>query len=768
MKPGYGPVVLLCSRRPVAHVADASPVNWSHAFSVVLEKHGYCDTRLWEYDDFRRALSSGEQPGAIFVGPCRDAGLAREDIELLQSFECPLFVEAQALSPSAARHLGIARRPAGAARTIVARSAYFEPVTTALCGLMQSTPAGAVAALPAGRVTTRYEPPDPRVFAARDDDDPGTLAARAVLKLAYALCRRSAQADDGLPFPQPASSRTAAVGLALLAGHLGDSDRDYLCGCAARIVAALPPASAPPLAPATLAAAVAEGDTAVLPGLLAAALPAVDGDVPAWSPADEFTAMPVVRQVEAVARSSRTEAAATLFARLARERLDHQRMAFFNHPGDAQRRYINHPLLLVGAAFAKLPLRAVLPSWIGSRECGISSEQAALWCAPPPGGSFSPHARTGVDEIIMGYGDDDGAAVWRHGDLVMLGPPLLALSAHAHTLPPLDAAFFHADSHAALVLEALLMAAVEHRLCASDKLVARTCHWPRGGRAPLVLRHDVDRHPGDTRFDELQAAYAQRGMRAAWYWIPGRVDAARVAALAASGHEIGLHAVSGRDKRTEFADLRALGVEVAGECYHGAGAEYHRGALSVQCAIAAGAEYSELNPCVYGLPYRSFPWVEPDGALSYRDDCVHLTFNYTTDGIPGQTRKTDVTSRRELAIATLELDWYLCVLNHPDVNAGPLSDLLALPQVENLPVMTPIEVARWWQATHRYGSFALAADNDELVMIAHALPPGTMLELLGAHAPPRVRFGGTDAAYAATTSMRPGVTRFGLPDDVVQ
>lgn len=253
----------------------------------------------------------------------------------------------------------------------------------------------------------------------------------------------------------------------------------------------------------------------------------------------------------------------------------------------------------------------------------------------------------------------------------------------------------------------------------------------------MVIRHDVDRIPTRHHFERLLHYYARTNVRCSWYWLPDRLDGSLMCELCDRGHEIGLHAMFGEERRDEIRTIESVtGRPVTGECFHGSGTEYHRGALSVMASAASGLAYSELNPGMYGYPYTSFPMLGDDGSLEYETRLVHMTFSVTTDGIKGKSRKTDVTMDLDLARKWAGLGYYTCLLNHPDMSFEPMAGFVERMRQDGLVCKTMTEVADWWRRTHRQGAVRVRAEvtsreTVRLSVTGEVLPGGLAVCLYG-------------------------------------
>ncbi len=748
MEPRCGPVVLLCANeRWRDSGGQAHPVNWSDAFRTVLEKRGFTDFVAWDYTDFVNYDGLPYQPGTVFVGPCIEGGLDSRDLDRLRALGCPIFVETTALNESGRQALGIVPLEEGAPRAVAAGAGASRAIAATLNVfaplLGGDGTQGWVVPLPRNAVETRYQPPDPGHWRAEADDDAERRAAKATLKLAFALVRRAGAATDQLPFPAAASSETCALALLILSDRLpAGGARRFLRLAAASILEALGSqagaiaralaercrrcAAEDPVFGSDSERARAVRDLSPMRKVLEASHPPDRAVMDL--PAHELALVALRCWLDQAAEN---DAARTLVER----RLDTSNMAFF-HPvreaGAVPRRYSNHPLVLLALSILELPFGDCLPRAVTPDAVGLTDAQVRAWASMPPTARDTcrgTEAEVGTVELV--HAGSECPAIWGQGSVTLLGVPVLAILGHAHTLPPLSEPLFGTDARYALVLEELLFRVVEQRLAASPCAVARVLPWPAGGPPPLVVRHDVDRRPNDAAFLTLLDLYRERGLRASWYWIPGRLDPERMRSLHEFGHEIGLHTLGGLAKREEMSAIGDIVGAPSGECYHGAGAEYHRGALSFLASAVSGLEYSEVHPCMYGFPYLSFPLIGSDGRLAYDERLVHITFNVTTDCVPGQSRKSDYTGDAGFVLGTRRLAHYVCMLNHPDMNLEALRDFLDCAATDSLETATAADVATWWRRSHRSGNVRLRVRDERLIVDGSALPKDAAIELYG-------------------------------------
>jgi hypothetical protein len=77
----------------------------------------------------------------------------------------------------------------------------------------------------------------------------------------------------------------------------------------------------------------------------------------------------------------------------------------------------------------------------------------------------------------------------------------------------------------------------------ADGVSRATPSWPKGKRAAFTISHDVDTAAGVRRIPETAAFEEAAGVRSCWYVVGDlfEVDPPTLQALAAGGHEIGLH-----------------------------------------------------------------------------------------------------------------------------------------------------------------------------------------------------------------------------------
>lgn len=87
--------------------------------------------------------------------------------------------------------------------------------------------------------------------------------------------------------------------------------------------------------------------------------------------------------------------------------------------------------------------------------------------------------------------------------------------------------------------------------------------WPGGKRFALVLTHDIDSAEGVRVAADIGAAEREHGLRSCWYIVGADwpFDHDRLGALAADGHELGLHDAH-HDNRGPFLDPAELGARL--------------------------------------------------------------------------------------------------------------------------------------------------------------------------------------------------------------
>ena len=708
---------VLASGRPQPG-PDGTPVpNWSHAFWAVLLKHGWLGSQRCEtHEDIDFGPHAG---GPVFIGPGR-IPLTQGDLTRLASSGRPVFVEVGALAPRALSAAGVAssghEHTFAEHRSVRVSAELNQGVSAELINVFG---ANGAFPFPSGGIRVRYNLPDPRIFAPTRADGLDALIRKTALRLLFATVRRTEQLiaeQNNLAF------------LHLLILFFGSwrlepgPHQDRVRQTADRLLAALGSWAREQDAQQKLLGQLSvRGLQADQQKLFQQVGRFLENSPQIKTTQNRKDALADIVNGLLAALQGQPQALRRCLDRLFSEAYDFDKCCLIGGAGpDGKPRYLSHPVVAI----------ALLLDGQDWHEPGLTDEAAAVasqiradtadaWLQPPEALWATP--KDGEDVLLMVTEQDRTiGALWRRGNIVFLGCPLMHILGYCHTLPPLNTALLDADYHLFFVLEHLLFTLVDQMAEASPLLSWRAHPWPwhpdEGGA--LVIRHDMDRPPSEEQFQNLLRYYDQRGANASWYWIADRQDASRIRTLLDKNHEIGLHANSVSHRASEARRLfETTGKEIEGENFHGAG-QYHRGALSVLAGKGLGGceplhmLYSENSPLVYGLPYTRFPVLDEGLNVIFEKIPVNITFTYSTDGIAGQTRKWAATGSPAFSIACLKAGYYACVLNHPDMHFEDLA--LFLDEADDIPhrTITAAQLANWFEAIAQTGEIPFPAPDD--------------------------------------------------------
>lgn len=678
-------VAFLCSSRPTRANGEARP-NWAFGYHGALRKLGW-DVQAFEGDD----PPSFDDFDAIFVGS-RDIPLSAQNYLRLKSLGKPVFLEAAAMAPEAARACGwqaSERSDFGAIRYVdPAASSAMEPFVDFVGGPPGAHPLEKIV------VSGRYEPPDPREFRlAEEDQSWQDVAEKIALRQVFAN-RRQLRADAldlvGAPIQ---AFRILAMAAAAAKLEAGSHARQLQDDCDALSVALRE--SEARVAPTVIAMlsswrrardeGVPEGgfdgasaveeliDAFSTAPLIRNAAPAADlaeGDLLAW-----IETRSTVEAIGAAAWASLRDPglADKVLQAIVDSRLDRDTGNLFSETAAGVRTFVSHPLLTTLLICLLPRLRA--PTTGSLTVDPATTQLNAAWARPPDVAAYRP--AEDVETILAtvsaatapaapGALDLSGptvAGIWSDGDVVVFGHPVFSHIGYAQTTPPLKLTLTESNHHWALILEHCVAAIVRSRLGVAEERATPT----------LVVRHDADRPIEEHELDRLLAEYARRGVRSSWYWIHSRTNAEQMRRLSLEGHEVGVHALKLDRKSEERAVIEtSADVTVWGETYHGAGADYTYGGRTASMSVDAGYAYAELNPFNYDARSVVFPVVNEQLDIELLTDCANVTFAYSTDAAPS-SRKASVTATPDFALALLKAGYSVTALNHPDMNFDKLT-----------------------------------------------------------------------------------------------
>lgn len=313
---------------------------------------------------------------------------------------------------------------------------------------------------------------------------------------------------------------------------------------------------------------------------------------------------------------------------------------------------------------------------------------------------------------------DDGEQSWpllfNRGSVVGTSFQLFAYLAHFHTMGPLSEPVYNLKTRPAFLLERLFFQYLRDKMREYGVSDLSVGNWPWKKRYCFTLRHDVDRIPGDDRFDDLLALQRSHNLGVSWFWLPFRTDEVKLSRVLDAGHEVGVHTTDTDGVPEAVSELEAAiptEYDINGGTVHGGGgSDGWLGYKTVKAAADADLAYADHQPgAMYSLPYP-FLRLDDDGVVEAGEPTLIWTsFNIDSD-----------TLSPEEVLAGQE-DWsqfhvrngsHLSVLNHPDRNPDILEKLIqSLPEKGRLD-WTYREVADWWNRTHRRDALAVERITD--------------------------------------------------------
>ncbi|WP_336035073.1 hypothetical protein [Halobacterium yunchengense] len=198
----------------------------------------------------------------------------------------------------------------------------------------------------------------------------------------------------------------------------------------------------------------------------------------------------------------------------------------------------------------------------------------------------------------------------------------------------------------------------------------------------VVLRHDVDRKPGNA--DRMAALEADRGVRATYYYRTSTFDAERVRRLEGLGHEVGYHyedyvRAGGdlEDAHRLFANnLRVFRRDCTVEtvCMHGNPLSPHDNREMWTADGAPGfAAYGLLGEAYLSVDFEDVAYFSDTGR-TWRDGPLKIKDHTMGDG--GRRAAADTTGDLAAVFRGGDVD-RACVLAHPERWADSLPELVA-------------------------------------------------------------------------------------------
>lgn len=255
--------------------------------------------------------------------------------------------------------------------------------------------------------------------------------------------------------------------------------------------------------------------------------------------------------------------------------------------------------------------------------------------------------------------------------------------------------------------------------------------WPRGVSHVVSVRHDVDRRVADVDWARLRQWQRDNGIRASWYFLAATAERARIAELAAEGHEIAFHYTNlERKGETELAvvtDAAGPDRPIVGAACHGG--NFH-GQKDLDWLAARSFAYSEILSRCSLFPFRPVTLREGARRVGCMDMLVtarHLSVDASLS--PAQA---DFSYGNRTRPARLRCGGHVVIMNHPDINFEEMAAAIAsymTPSAEN---WTQTEVVAWWERTHTRNARLeiVGADGDTpQIRLLHAAEREPMLRI---------------------------------------
>ncbi len=288
----------------------------------------------------------------------------------------------------------------------------------------------------------------------------------------------------------------------------------------------------------------------------------------------------------------------------------------------------------------------------------------------------------------------------------LCGLPVLDLAVREIANAPVPARGLDRAANAAsnrIVQDLLPLLIAQHRKHAEASPLARVRRWPNGYQAAVSVRHDYDRAISSDSINELLKLYEELDLKCSIGFLSYLASDADVGAFKRAGHEIQLHSHA-CDEESFGQALRTLRDIARGQIY---GATVHGGATSIGFlgdtfygwAEAAGLEYIEGFFNFANAPVT--PMIRIGSAGIPMASCilgsrVHMSLdNSTKPGAPSRCAEVKAALQ-----STVEAGDYAIVINHPDLNRGPLSDILRSMDFRKIWRATQHEVADWFKTTY--------------------------------------------------------------------
>jgi hypothetical protein len=245
--------------------------------------------------------------------------------------------------------------------------------------------------------------------------------------------------------------------------------------------------------------------------------------------------------------------------------------------------------------------------------------------------------------------------------------------------------------------------------------------YPPGCTSALLLRHDYDRPVTDAGWAELLAFYERTGVRASVGFLPTLLPREQIAQLLDGGHEAQLHsqARNGQELREHRGRLEAVtGCATTGFTVHGGpSGPGFVGDRQFGWAESAGLLYGETAGPRGGLVT---PTVRIADELPYASDLLVLPEHHSLDAStrPEDHRLKLLAERLPPRLARGEV---VVLMNHPDVHAAQLIELVAKLVADDVWRPTMADLARHRQLT-RLRAQVSYADGAPTVTMLEQLP----------------------------------------------
>jgi len=369
-----------------------------------------------------------------------------------------------------------------------------------------------------------------------------------------------------------------------------------------------------------------------------------------------------------------------------------------------------------------------------ARAWRASAWEVQKWDAA---GSADRPAKRLADWISKDDAKSRFPAIVQRDGLVVCCFDLFSFLGQSHTVEPFEGAEFR-NWPRTMGLEVMLLGLIDMLHERAGQPRARIAPWPSGVGWVLNVRHDVDRPLAPDQARQLVARHAAVGTAATWYWrsryLPGAkpfrgssplrslarrltnksrppgpsirptdpatgLASLRVVA-AQPGHEVAHHTEllwAGAEQEEATIEL-ARASKLLGAAAHGDPHCFRfQGAPNVLWSERQGHSYTEFIGHAHFQPHR-FAALGDDGRIETVDlICLphHESFDRSTT--PGDTAPERIVAAAELYG---DVQGFLQILNHPDINNDELFEVLdEIPRVNRID-WTAAEASDWWRRTH--------------------------------------------------------------------